>query len=62
MAEKHLFGVDGEGSAPQIGSQSHPTAPVDADYGETIHDVSDMKRLGKKQEFKVDFRREEAAA
>jgi len=50
---KHDQTVSTNISSQQTSSPSHLAEPLEMGYGEATHDVSDMKRLGKKQEFRV---------
>ena len=53
MAEKGGHGLSTATSSPKHAPLSRLTESAEMDFGETDYDVSDMKRLGKRQEFKV---------
>jgi hypothetical protein len=50
---KNRFEVHEQDGSPDQGSPTYHVAAHETAWGETTHDVADMKRLGKKQEFKV---------
>lgn len=47
------LGLITEESSPEIGPSSHLIEAFEYGLGDTTNDVSDMRRLGKKQEFRV---------
>ncbi len=51
--KKDLFGVPTQESSPEAGASSRLVEAFEYGIGDTANDVSDMRRLGKKQEFRV---------
>ena len=51
--KKDDFGVPLQESSPETGASSRLVEAFESGVGDTANDVSDMRRLGKKQEFRV---------
>ena len=51
--KKDVFVVPTQESSPETGASSRLVEAFEYGVGDTANDVSDMRRLGKKQEFRV---------
>lgn len=53
MEAENAYNVQQPDASADPEYSSHLAAGHEIDWGDTIDDIADMKRLGKKQEFKV---------